>query len=535
MKKTLFSFVAIVLFILATVSCQTGTTDNSYQNAIPANVSGVLAIRLQQMADKAELNESTKAQVLQILKDGMKSQNTEKLEKIFKDPEESGISLKFPIIVFFETPQGAVVTGQSKTPSGIFFKSSQNQGLVAKTSSTSKLDDLFAAMKNEGIDVTSTSKNGYTEIVSENLVCTYNGETVLMLFTSGNPAATQEQAAAYMAQNESQSALSNKFYKKAIEKGSDLSGCVSMASYQELIRTTMKGMPNFSFIQDSTVWEDLYLLGELNFEKGNIRTEITYEANEKATLEKFKQFSFMGQKQSNKFLNRFPASTLYYVGSSLNGEKLYELAAPQLETLPAAIDREKLKHLITSINGDFSFGITKLGMMNLPSVLLYAEVKDEYPMTYIQEQLKDQMTFTPNGDNAVKGIIPMLNMTIYMGVQKGQLYITNDPDLYARIDKSAENPLGNTPQGGDMKNSYSCAFINFSAINQMPIVQMAVSKAGPQAAILKNMLNALDYMEAFAPTETKAIWNLFLTDKTQNSLKTITSGAEQLLPLISSK
>ena len=64
---------------------------------------------------------------------------------------------------------------------------------------------------------------------------------------------------------------------------------------------------------------------------------------------------------------------------------------------------------------------------------------------------------------------------------------------------------------------------------------MAVSKAGPQAAILKNMLNALDYMEAFAPTETKAIWNLFLTDKTQNSLKTITSGAEQLLPLISSK
>ena len=93
--------------------------------------------------------------------------------------------------------------------------------------------------------------------------------------------------------------------------------------------------------------------------------------------------------------------------------------------------------------------------MNLPSVLLYAEVKDEYPMTYIQEQLKDQMTFTPNGDNAVKGIIPMLNMTIYMGVQKGQLYITNDPDIYARIDKSAENPLGNTPQGGDMKNSYS--------------------------------------------------------------------------------
>ena len=123
----------------------------------------------------------------------------------------------------------------------------------------------------------------------------------------------------------------------------------------------MRGMPNFSFIQDSTVWEDLYLLGELNFEKGNIRTEITYEANEKATLEKFKQFSFMGQKQSNKFLNRCPASTLYYVGSSLNGEKLYELAAPQLETLPAAIDREKLKHLITSINGDFSFGITKLG------------------------------------------------------------------------------------------------------------------------------------------------------------------------------
>lgn len=223
------------------------------------------------------------------------------------------------------------------------------------------------------------------------------------------------------------------------------------------------------------------------------------------------------------------------MGSSLNGEKLYNLIAPQLETLPETIDRDKLKQLITSIDGDFSFGLTKLGMMNIPSVLFYVEVKDNYPMTYIQEQLKSQVNFIPDGENAVKGVIPMLNMTIYMGIQKGQFYFTNDTELYSRIDKTADNPLGNTPQGGDMKNSYSCAFVNFNAINQIPIVQMLISKAGPQATILKNALSAADYMEAFSPSETKAIWNFFLTDKTQNSLKVITGGAEQLLPLISSK
>lgn len=517
MKKTLLSFAAIALFVLATVSCQNGKTDNSYQNAIPANIAGVMAFRFQQMADKAELSESAKTQVLQILKDGMKSQNTEKLEKIFKNPEESGISLETPIIAFF---------GMSK-----------NQGLVAKPVSTSKLDDLFASMKNEGIDVTSTSKNGYTEVVSENLVCAYNNETVLMLFTSGNLTATQEQAAACMAQTESQSALSNEFYKKAIGKTSDVSACVSMANYLDLVRTVnnMQMMSSFAFIQDSTIWKNLYMQGELNFEKGNIHAEIQYESSDKSALEKFKQLSFIDQKQDNKFINRFPASTLYYVGSNLNGEKLYNMVSPQLASLPAVIDQEKLKHLITSIDGDFSLGITKLGMMNIPSVLLYAEVKDDYPMTYIQEQLEDQITFTPNGENAVKGIIPMLNITIYMGVQNGQFYITNDSDIYARIDRPAENPLGNSPQGKAMKNSYSCAFINFSAINQIPIVQMAISKTGAQANMIKNALNGADYMEAFAPSMTEAVWNFFLTDKTQNSLKVITSGAEQLLPLMSSK
>ncbi len=516
MKRTLLSFIAAALLALAMVSCQPQPTNN-YQKVIPAEISGVVAIRLQQMANKAELNESTKAQVLQILKDGMKSQNTEKLEKIFKNPEESGISLEAPIIAFF----------------GI----SKNQGLVAKTLSTSKLDDLFTTLKNEGANVISTPKDGYTEVVIENLVCAYNSESLLMLFDSGNRGLVQEQTAAYMAQTESQSALSNGFYKKAIEKSSDISACVSMSSYQELLRSTtyMKSLPNFNFIQDSTIWENMYMQGELNFEKGNIHSEMAYESNDKAALEKLKQLSFMGQKQSNTFLNRFPASTLYYVGSSLNGEKLYNLIAPQLETLPETIDRDKLKQLITSIDGDFSFGLTKLGMMNIPSVLFYVEVKDNYPMTYIQEQLKSQVNFIPDGENAVKGVIPMLNMTIYMGIQKGQFYFTNDTELYSRIDKTADNPLGNTPQGGDMKNSYSCAFVNFNAINQIPIVQMLISKAGPQATILKNALSAADYMEAFSPSETKAIWNFFLTDKTQNSLKVITGGAEQLLPLISSK
>lgn len=535
MKRILFSFVAIAVFILATVSCQTKTT-NDYQKAIPANISGVFAIRLQQMADKAELSETTKAQVLQILKDGMKSQNTEKLERIFKNPEESGISLQAPVIVFFGIPRSMGATGQGTTPSAVFLNSSLNQGLVAKPSSTSKLDDLFTTLKNEGAPVVSASKDGYTEVVIENLVCAYNSETLLMLFNSGNLPKTQEQAAVYIKQDENQSALSNKYFKKAIEKSLDLSVGISMANYPELFNSVyVKNMPAFAFLQDSTLWNDLYMLGGLNFEKGKIHADMSYESDNKAALDKLTKSSFIGQKQSNTFLNRFPASSLYYVGSSLDGEKLYEMFAPQITSLPSAIDQEKLKKLITSIDGDFSFGLTKLGMMNIPSVLLYVEVKDNYPLTYIQEQIKDQVNFIPDGDNAVKGIIPMLNMTIYMGVQKGQFYFTNDTELYSRIGKNADLPLGNSPQGKEMKNSYSCAFINFSAINQIPMVQMLLSKAGPQANIMKNILGGSDYLEVFAPSQTEAIWNFFLTDQTQNSLKVITGGAEQLLPLISSK
>lgn len=534
MKKSLFSFVAIALFMLAMVSCQTETT-NRYQHAIPANISGVLSIRLQQMADKAQLSETTKAQILQILKDGMKSQNTEKLEKIFKNPEESGISLEAPVIAFFEMPKGIGVTGKGTSASSVYFNSSKNQGLVAKPLSTSKLDDLFATMKNEGVPVSSVKKDGYTEVVIENLVCTYNSESLLILFNTGNLTEIQEQAAAYMTQNESQSALSNKYFKKAIENHSDLSVGISMANYPDLLQTasSIKNMSAFAFIQDSTLWKDIYVMGVLNFENGKVHADMSYDSDNKTALDKFQQITFIGQKQSNTFLNRFPASTLYYVGTSIDGTKLYELIAQQLHSLPSDIDQDKLKQLITAIDGDFSFGLTKLGMMNIPSVLFYVEVKDNYPLTYIQEQLKGQVNFIPNGDNAVKGIIPMLNMTIYMGIQKGQFYFTNDAEIYSRIDKTADNPLGNSPQGKNLKNSYSCAFVNFSAINQLPVIQMLLSKAGPQTNIMKNILGGIDYFEAYAPGQTEGVWNFFLTDKTQNSLKVITSGAEQLLPLIS--
>lgn len=518
MKKTLLSFAAAALLALSIVSCKETGTSN-YQQVIPADASAIFAIRAQQMSEKAEMSEAAKAQVLKVLKDGLKSQNVEKLEEIFKNPEASGISLKEPVVVFATMKDGK-----------------GSVGIAAKVMSQSKLNNLFSTLQNEGVSTAPEKKSGYSEAIIENTaVCAYNDNSLLILATQQDLPATQEQAAAYMNQSEQQSALSNEFFKKALSKETDLSCCVSMSDYWDtFFRYYAKNLA-MPFPMDSALWTDIYMAASLNFEVGDIAAAFTYESADKSALKRIEDVTFCEKKQNNTFLNRFPASTLYYVGLNVNGEKLTKYFDNQFKGLPQSVNTDDLKKLLSSIHGDFSFGLTKLGVMGIPSVLAYAEVKDNYPLTYIQEQLKDQVQFIPNGNDAYKMIIPMLNMTIYVGIQNNQFYMTNDPELYSRIDKPADKPLGDSPQGKELKSTYSCALINFAAIRQLPIAEMMIDKMGPQGQMVKNALEASDYMNAYAPTLTTSFGNFYLQDKTQNSLKVITGGLEQLLPIVASK
>lgn len=276
------------------------------------------------------------------------------------------------------------------------------------------------------------------------------------------------------------------------------------------------------------------MIGSLNFEKGKITSEAGYTSDDKDALKKFEDFS-PANKQTNAFLNRFPASTIYYTGLNLNGEKLYNIVEPNLSNLPTPVNTDELKKLLSSINGDMAIGITKLGMMGIPSVLFYSEVKDNYPLTFIQEQAKGKIQLIPNGEDAWKINIPMLNMNLFFGIRDKQFYFTNDIDAYNAITEQSANPLGKTPQGAVLKESYACIYLSFSSLMQLPVLDMLFQGMGTQGQALKSELSTIDYLDILNLNKTEAVGNLYLKNKDENSLKVIINEMEKIIPVFNKK
>ena len=71
---------------------------------IPADASVVASINLKSLASKAGLddkeNEAAKQKVLEALKSGMNAATFQQLEKVMKNPGESGINVESPFYVF---------------------------------------------------------------------------------------------------------------------------------------------------------------------------------------------------------------------------------------------------------------------------------------------------------------------------------------------------------------------------------------------------------------------------------------------------
>lgn len=515
MKKTLFQFVALILLVASMTSCE--KTGKDYQQVIPANATGVIAIKAKQIAEKADMNEGTKAQIINVLKGGLKASNTEKLEEVLKNPEASGISMSDPLLVF-----------------GI--AESKQFGLAAKVKSQTKLNDLFSLLQSEGIASTPEKKGDYSEVIINNIVFTYDEHSLLLLVANNNLAEAQQAAAIYMAQGKEQSIVSNEMFRKTISGDTDLKSFMSVGASQTLLKNlnTSKMPVTYTNLPDSVTCSKMYIITSLNFEKGNIQFKVDYDSNDKDALKKYKEYCDMLHKQGDIFLNRFPASTLLYTGCNTDWEKVYKYLEPNLKNLPfdqASMDIEKL---FNSIGGNISLGVTNVSPIGFPSILFYADVKDNYPLTFIQEQLaKNKVPLVPNGENAWKINIPMMNLNMYLGIKNNQFYFTNDENKYAQIDQPATDPLGNSPQGRNLKESYSCFYLNISQIMQIPMLNTVFMQMGAQGNVVKNALNGCDYLETTMPTPTNQITNFYLKDKNQNSLKVITTGAEQLLPLIS--
>lgn len=103
MAKKMISRLSVLTVLIVFLTACSKTSE--YTNVIPADASVVASINLKPLASKAGLNdkenETAKQKVLEALKSGMNAATFQQLEKVMKNPSESGIDIESPFYVFF--------------------------------------------------------------------------------------------------------------------------------------------------------------------------------------------------------------------------------------------------------------------------------------------------------------------------------------------------------------------------------------------------------------------------------------------------
>ena len=103
MKKNLFFHFSVLAMLIVLISA-CSSKKPEYTNVIPSDASQVIAVNLKSLADKAGTKDKETKEALQKLTDALKSDMNaatfQQLEKIMKNPSESGIDVEAPVYVF---------------------------------------------------------------------------------------------------------------------------------------------------------------------------------------------------------------------------------------------------------------------------------------------------------------------------------------------------------------------------------------------------------------------------------------------------
>lgn len=422
MKKTnlFFSLSMLVVLVVLATSCSKSV---EYTNVIPGDASMVISFDVKSLAQKCGVKDASRDKVIDVFKDGLDAETFSQVEKIMKNPGESGVSVDDKVYVF--------CTGEKFVPS-----------FLAKVSNVSKLKDMFALLEKQQITKPLEEKGGcfVTEIPGQ-ATLVFN-EKALVIYAHSNAV---EKVTGWMTQAADKSMSANKGFRKMEGEKVDMATYLSMEALMNASSALngAQGLPAAqmnSFLPEGVSLKDMNLIYTLNFENGKIALGVSYYT-ENEQLKKFydEYNSKMCSDIKGTFSDFFPASTMFYMAMNVKGEGVYaylQKVAKIKEVLAQVpLDWEKL---VGSFNGDISVGLTGLSAQGTPAITAYAEMKDDYVLktllTYKEMIAGMGGTFKENGENDY--MISAQGMNVYFGMVKTHLYITTDEATYKNIDKS---------------------------------------------------------------------------------------------------
>ena len=491
MVKKMISRLSVLAVLIVFLAACSKTSE--YTNVIPADASVVASINLKSLASKAGLddkeNEAAKQKVLEALKSGMNAATFQQLEKVMKNPGESGIDVESPFYVF----------SSSSFP---------YPTVVGKVNNEDKLHASLDVMAKEQICQPVGEADGYSFTTMNSGLLVFNSSTILVVNVSGTTQTDKAKEAItnLLKQTASNSIVKSGAFQKMEKQKSDINFFASMTAIPSTYRDQITmGLPTEVKAEDNTENEAV-----------------------KALLKK--QMESVG-KANNTFVKYFPASTLMFFNVGVKGGELYNLLSENKEfrNTVSIAKADEVKELFSSFNGDISAGLINVTMSSAPTFMMYADVKNGNALEMIYKN-KESLGLKRGEDIMQLGkdeyVYKTRGMNIFFGIKDKQMYATNDELLYKNVGKAADKSVKDAPYASDMKGKSLFIAINAEAILDLPIVKMVAGFGGQEAKTYIELANKVSYLSMSSEGEVSEI-DLCLKDKDVNALKQIVDFAKQ--------
>ena len=215
-KKLLKTTFVAALLLLASCSPKT-----EYTHALPKNASMIVALELDDMAQKAGLNgqggEVVVKKLKSLLKGGLQGEAAQLAERIIDQPSESGLSFEDKVYLFAMPHAEALA-------------------ILAKVADEDKVETLLKALEKEAIANPLREESGCRWTQVGGALCAFNNGTFLLLQPSkGDASSMKGTLLSMMRQEEGEGFASLPEFAKVEAEGNDMASVLNLRDRKSVV------------------------------------------------------------------------------------------------------------------------------------------------------------------------------------------------------------------------------------------------------------------------------------------------------------
>ena len=491
MKRRNLIKVGLLSTLLFLAACSPKT---EYTNALPKNASMVVAMELDEMADKAGLNGSSGGKAIDklksLIKGGLQGEAAQLAERIIEKPSESGISFEDKVYLFATPHVGAFA-------------------ILAKVESESKVEKLIEVLEKESIANSLREESGCQWTQVGGALCAFNNGTFLLMQPSkGDAMSMKGTLLSLMRQESGEGFASLPEYNKVKSDGNDIASVVNLSAIPYEWTTWLR-MGLSADIQ----LEDIKYFVSANFEQGKVVVKSESLIQNPKIQDFFDVMDKVMQPIGGKYLDYYSGNTMVWVGGNIQGKELYKILR-QNPAIKKVLDNPVLpidvESIFSSIEGDIAIGCDNLKTGNC---LMYADVTNsQFLKTF--EDLRPLLAMTGGQiilDNVGKDEYVMRTYygTFWFGVKDNRLYVTTNRTWADEVGRTYGASLARKLWAEDVKDNRLFATANLNGFRNM-------------------FLQYINYVNVGMPDWRHGKLEIVLKDKNANLLKQIVETLEKL-------